>query len=211
MCLARFTPARAASFLPGAPMKLPRSFFKPLAIGAPMPLRELPVRLERMIHFVPPHLEKLRAEGAGTDRAGRRGAAAIWRTRFRPTPRRRRGAGFIEHGQGRDFGATGLWTRINALNSPVGARRHYRDRRARSATSSTWSCCPKVEGPWDIHYLDQLLAQLEAQSPDRQADPHPCHPGNRRGGQQCRRRSRPPRRGCTASVSVPPISPPRAA
>src|SRR5262249_19202840 len=22
---------------------------------------------------------------------------------------------------------------------------------------------PKVEGPWDIHYLDQLLAQLEAQ------------------------------------------------
>ena len=21
---------------------------------------------------------------------------------------------------------------------------------------------PKVEGPWDIHYLDQLLAQLEA-------------------------------------------------
>ena len=21
---------------------------------------------------------------------------------------------------------------------------------------------PKVEGPWDVHYLDQLLAQLEA-------------------------------------------------
>ncbi len=43
-------------------MKLPRQFFKPLAIGAPAPLRELPVRLERMIHFVPPHLEKLRAK-----------------------------------------------------------------------------------------------------------------------------------------------------
>src|SRR6516164_6762838 len=42
------------------PMKLPRQFFKPLAIGAPAPLRELPVRLERMIHFVPPHIEKLR-------------------------------------------------------------------------------------------------------------------------------------------------------
>ena len=41
-------------------MKLPRQFFKPLAIGAPAPLRDLPVRLERMIHFVPPHLEKLR-------------------------------------------------------------------------------------------------------------------------------------------------------
>ena len=36
-------------------MKTPRGFFKPLAIGAPQPLRELPVRVERMIHFVPPH------------------------------------------------------------------------------------------------------------------------------------------------------------
>src|SRR5271170_984436 len=44
------------------PMKLPRNFFKPLAIGAPAPLRELPLRLERMIHFVPPHIEKVRAK-----------------------------------------------------------------------------------------------------------------------------------------------------
>jgi malyl-CoA/(S)-citramalyl-CoA lyase len=43
-------------------MKHPRNFFKPLAIGAPAPLRELPVRLERMIHFVPPHIEKMRAK-----------------------------------------------------------------------------------------------------------------------------------------------------
>jgi len=43
-------------------MKLPRNFFKPLAVGAPAPLRELPVGLERMIHFVPPHIEKLRAK-----------------------------------------------------------------------------------------------------------------------------------------------------
>ena len=43
-------------------MKLPRNFFKPLAIGAPAPLRELPLKLERMIHFVPPHIEKLRAK-----------------------------------------------------------------------------------------------------------------------------------------------------
>src|SRR5580700_7829258 len=44
------------------PMKLPRQFLKPLAIGAPSPLRELPVRLERMIHFIPPHNEKMRAK-----------------------------------------------------------------------------------------------------------------------------------------------------
>ena len=43
-------------------MKPPRQFFQPLAIGAPAPMRDLPVRLERMIHFVPPHLEKLRAK-----------------------------------------------------------------------------------------------------------------------------------------------------
>src|SRR4029077_13354661 len=42
-------------------MKLPRNFFKALAIGAPAPLRELPLKLERMIHFVPPHIEKVRA------------------------------------------------------------------------------------------------------------------------------------------------------
>ena len=45
--------------------KPPRHFFAPLASGAPAPLRELPVRLERMIHFVPGH----HGEGA---RAGRR-------------------------------------------------------------------------------------------------------------------------------------------
>ena len=43
-------------------MKAPRKFFEPLAIGAPSPYRELPMRLERMIHFVPPHNEKLRAK-----------------------------------------------------------------------------------------------------------------------------------------------------
>ena len=43
-------------------MKLPRNFYQPLAIGAPEPRREPPLRLERMIHFVPPHVEKLRAK-----------------------------------------------------------------------------------------------------------------------------------------------------
>ena len=43
-------------------MKLPNQFYRPLAIGAPAPLRELPVKVERMIHFVPPHVEKMRAK-----------------------------------------------------------------------------------------------------------------------------------------------------
>ncbi|TNE36931.1 MAG: CoA ester lyase, partial [Alphaproteobacteria bacterium] len=43
-------------------MKQPKNFFKPLAIGAPQPYREVPVALERMIHFLPPHVEKMRAK-----------------------------------------------------------------------------------------------------------------------------------------------------
>ena len=43
-------------------MKLPRRFFQPLAMGAPPPYRELPARLERMIHFIPPHNQKVRAK-----------------------------------------------------------------------------------------------------------------------------------------------------
>lgn len=45
-------------------MKAPRKFLEPLAIGAPRPFRELPSRVERMIHFVPPHIEKMRAKAA---------------------------------------------------------------------------------------------------------------------------------------------------
>ena len=48
-------------------MKLPVHFYKPLAIGAPQPLRELPVRPERMIHFFPPHIEKIRAKAPETE------------------------------------------------------------------------------------------------------------------------------------------------
>ena len=49
-------------------MKLPANFYKPLAIGAPTPPRELPVRPERMIHFFPPHIEKIRARVPETAR-----------------------------------------------------------------------------------------------------------------------------------------------
>jgi malyl-CoA/(S)-citramalyl-CoA lyase len=141
-------------------MKLPRNFFKPLAIGAPAPLRELPPRLERMIHFVPPHIEKVRAKVpeliAQVDIVLGNLEDAI---PFEAKTAAR--TGFIAMANSCDFSATGLWTRINALNSPwalddiceiVGAVGHKLD----------VIMLPKVEGAWDIHYLDQLLAQLEA-------------------------------------------------
>ena len=42
-----------------AATRTPAGFYRSLAIGAPEPLRALPVRLERMIHFVPPHVSKI--------------------------------------------------------------------------------------------------------------------------------------------------------
>src|ERR1041384_6983506 len=99
---------------PRMPMKLPRSFFKPLAIRAPAPYRELPVRLERMIHFVPPHMEKIRAKVPELIREvdvvlGNLEDAIPADAKVAAR------AGFIDMALVNDFGSTGLWTRINAL------------------------------------------------------------------------------------------------
>ena len=45
---------------------------------------------------------------------------------------------------------------------------------------------PKVEGAWDIHYVDRLLAQLEAKAGPRAADPGPRDPRDRAGRRQRR-------------------------
>ncbi|MBI1186772.1 MAG: CoA ester lyase [Alphaproteobacteria bacterium] len=143
-------------------MKTPRAFFKPLAAGAPAPLRALPVALERMIHFVPAHLEKVRAKIPDVAKdvdvvlgnledaipADAKDAAR---------------AGVIEMGRGIDFRSLGVgyWTRINPLNSPW----HLDDVTevvAGVGDRLDVMMIPKVEGPWDIHYMDQLLALLEA-------------------------------------------------
>src|SRR6266446_4195786 len=141
-------------------MKLPRQFFKPLAIGAPAPLRNLPVRLERMIHFVPPHLEKLRQKVPDLIRQ----ADVVLGNLEDAIPADAKEAarrGFIEMGKAPDYGTTGLWTRINALNSPW-ALDDIVDTVAAVGNKLDVIMLPKVEGAWDIHYLDQLLAQLEA-------------------------------------------------
>ena len=141
-------------------MKLPRNFYKALAIGAPAPLRELPVRLERMIHFVPPHVEKMRAKVpeliAQVDVVlGNLEDAVPADAKLAAR------AGFIAMAKAHDFGATGLWTRVNALNSPWGLD-DIVDVVAAVGNKLDVIMLPKVEGAWDIHYLDQLLAQLEA-------------------------------------------------
>jgi malyl-CoA/(S)-citramalyl-CoA lyase len=141
-------------------MKLPRQFFTPLATGAPMPLRELPVRLERMIHFVPPHIAKVSAKVpelvAQVDvvLGNLEDAVPI---EAKEAARK----GFIAMAKEVDFGSTGLWTRINALNSPW-ALDDITEIMGTVGNKLDVIMLPKVDGPWDIHYLDQLLAQLEA-------------------------------------------------
>ena len=141
-------------------MKLPRNFYKALAIGAPAPLRELPVRLERMIHFVPPHVEKMRAK-VGELVAQVDVVLGNLEDAVPADAKLAARAGFIAMAKAHDFGATGLWTRVNALNSPWGLD-DIVDVVAAVGHKLDVIMLPKVEGDWDIHYLDQLLAQLEA-------------------------------------------------
>ncbi|MDX2158868.1 MAG: CoA ester lyase [Hyphomicrobiaceae bacterium] len=142
------------------PARTPSKFYAPLATGAPAPYRSLPVRLERMIHFVPPHNDKIRSR---VPELIRQVDVVLGNLEDAIPADQKENArkGFIAMARDNDFGATGLWTRINCLNSPWGlddilevvpAAGHKLD----------VMMLPKVEGPWDIHYLDQLLAQLEA-------------------------------------------------
>ena len=158
---------------------------QPLAIGAPAPLRELPVRLERMIHFVPPHVEKVRAKVPELLRQ----VDVVLGNLEDAIPadaKEAARAGFIAMAQARSISARPACGRGSTRSTRPGRSTTSPRSSPRSATSSTSSCCRRSRAPWDIHYLDQLLAQLEAQHAHQEADPDPRHPGNRAGRQQCR-------------------------
>src|ERR1700692_1551579 len=98
-------------------MKAQRTFFEPLHIGAHTPYRDFPMRLERMIHFVPPHIEKLRAKAA--ELASQ--VDVILGNLEDAIPIEAKGAareGLIAMARAANFGSTSLWARVNALNSP---------------------------------------------------------------------------------------------
>jgi malyl-CoA/(S)-citramalyl-CoA lyase len=141
-------------------MKPPIHFYKPLAIGAPQPLRELPVRPERMIHFFPPHIEKIRTRLPETARRVDVLCGNL-EDAIPADAKEAARAGFIEGARTLEPGNTALWTRVNALNSPW-----FLDDMAEivAAVGNKLDVImiPKVEGPWDIHFVDQYLALLEA-------------------------------------------------
>jgi malyl-CoA/(S)-citramalyl-CoA lyase len=143
-------------------LRNPRAFDKPLAIGAPEPTREIPFKPSRMIHFLDFSNEKMVAKvpdiAPTVDILLGNLEDAV------PVDRKLAArAGLIKVGSETELGDTALWTRVNALESPwvlddltevVGA---IGDR-------LEVMMVPKVEGAWDIHYVDRLLAQLEAKA-----------------------------------------------
>jgi malyl-CoA/(S)-citramalyl-CoA lyase len=141
-------------------MRSPRDFFKPLALGAPAPVHEIPVKPSRCIHFFDPSNPKMASKlpeiAKTTDILLGNLEDAI------PADKKIAAReGLAQIGREVDLGDTPLWTRVNSLDSPwflddaqtlVGA----------IGNRLEVMMIPKVEGPWDIHFVDRLLAQLEA-------------------------------------------------
>ena len=145
-----------------SPVRSPKDFFAPLAVGAPQPLYEIPFPPSRMIHFFPSSNEKMRAKVpdmlAKVDIL-----LANLEDGVPATDKEAARAGLIEVAQTVDFGDTQFWTRVNSLDSPWGL-----DDLTAAVLEAGHALdvimIPKVEGPEDIHYVDRLLAQLEAKA-----------------------------------------------
>ncbi|MFA4927003.1 MAG: CoA ester lyase [Patulibacter sp.] len=143
-------------------MRHPRDFFKPLAAGAPEPLREIPVPPSRMIHFFDPSNEKMRAKlpdiAAKADIVLGNLEDAV------PIDRKEAArAGLVEVGKTVDLGGTPLWTRVNSLESPW-VLDDLTTLVTEIGDQLDVIMIPKVEGAEDIHYADRLVAQLEAKA-----------------------------------------------
>ena len=66
-------------------------------------------------------------------------------------------------GKEADLGDTPLWTRVNSLDSPW-CLDDITTLVSEIGDKLDVIMVPKVEGAWDIHYVDRLLAQLEAKA-----------------------------------------------
>jgi malyl-CoA/(S)-citramalyl-CoA lyase len=138
----------------------PKDFFRPLAVGAPAPLREVPFRPSRMIHFFDPSNPKMVAKLP--DLAPKVDVLlGNLEDAVQASNKEAARNGLVEVAKNVDLGQTQLWTRVNSLDSPW-----ILDDLTTLVTEVGDKLdvimVPKVEGPEDIHYVDRLLAQLEA-------------------------------------------------
>jgi malyl-CoA/(S)-citramalyl-CoA lyase len=143
-------------------MRSAKDFFRPLAVGAPEPVREIPVRPSRMIHFFPAANEKMRSKVP--DMIGQVDVLlANLEDGVPASDKDAARAGLVEVGKAWKSTETQLWTRVNSLDSPWGL-----DDLVAAVTEVGNAIdvimIPKVEGPEDIHYVDRLVAQLEAKA-----------------------------------------------
>ena len=143
-------------------MRSPKDFFKPLCVGAPDPVREIPFPPSRMIHFFDGSNEKMVAKlpdmAAKADivLGNLEDAVSV-------DNKEAARAGLVKAGKELDLGLTQLWTRVNALDSPW-ILDDLLELVSEIGDKLDVIMVPKVEGPWDIHYVDRLLAQLEAKA-----------------------------------------------
>ncbi len=139
-----------------------KDFFAPLAVGAPAPLRDIPARPSRAIHFFDPGNEKMAAKVPGMV-----GTVDVLlgnlEDAVKAENKEKSRQGLVDIAKNTDFGPTQLWTRINSLDSPWGL-----DDLVTLVTEIGDKLdvimVPKVQGAEDIHYVDRLLAQLEAKA-----------------------------------------------
>jgi malyl-CoA/(S)-citramalyl-CoA lyase len=138
----------------------PRAFLRPLAVGAPAPVSEVPFRPSRMIHFFDPSNEKMAAKvpdiAAKVDIILGNLEDAV-KTEKKEAAR----LGLVEIAKATDFGDTQLWVRVNSLDSPW-VLDDLTTLVTEIGDKLDVIMVPKVEGAQDIHYVDRLLAQLEA-------------------------------------------------
>jgi malyl-CoA/(S)-citramalyl-CoA lyase len=142
-------------------VRSPKDFFEPLAVGAPIPLRAIPPTASRMIHFFDPSSSKMVAKLPGMI-----GKADVLLGNLedavevdRKDDARR---SLVQLAHSLDFGSTSLWSRVNALHSQW-ALADFTELITQAGEKIEVLMIPKVEGPEDIHYVDRLVAQLEAQ------------------------------------------------
>ncbi len=141
-------------------MRSPRHFFTPLAVGAPQPVREIPFKPSRMIHFFDPSNERMAAKVPGM--AGKCDVLLGNLEDAIPSDRKEAARdGLVRIAKATDFGDCQLWTRVNSLDSPW-VLDDITTLVGEIGDKLEVIMVPKVEGPWDIHFVDRLLSLLEA-------------------------------------------------
>ena len=143
-------------------MRSAKDFFRPLAVGAPEPLREIPARPSRAIHFFDPSNAKMAAkvpQMVGTVDVLLGNLEDAVKADNKDAARH----GLVEIAQATDFGPTQLWTRVNSLDSPW-VLDDLTTLVTEIGDKLDVIMVPKVQGAEDIAYVDRLLAQLEARA-----------------------------------------------